>query len=128
MFTLDQINDIHNRLGKQTALPLYLMALNAIGVDKYDSFITDGHSEYYGKDDHKVVSPAVHENLSIANTSNRGEFLKHLRLHEQGKTNYFEMSQGLADSGTEKWTFDTTKMTITYYDIEGHELLVEDIK
>ena len=34
------------------------------------------------------------------------------------------MSKGLADSGIEKWTFDTNKMTITYYDKGGNEILV----
>lgn len=128
MFSLNQINDIHERLGKQTTLPEYLLALKAIGVDKYDSFITDGHSEYLGKDNQKLVSPPIHKKLIIANKSNREVFLKHLSLHSQGKTDYFQMSQGLADSGIEKWTFDTSKMTITYYDMEGSEMLVETIE
>jgi uncharacterized protein YbcV (DUF1398 family) len=128
MFTLEQINNIHDRLGEAETLPQYLEALKNIGVDKYDSFITDGHSEYFGNGDHKVVSPPVHEKLSIAKTSNRESFLKHLDLHNQGKTNYLEMSKGLADSGIEKWTFDTNKMTITYYDKDGNEMLVEAIK
>jgi uncharacterized protein YbcV (DUF1398 family) len=61
VFTLDQINDIHERLGKQTTLPQYLQALKAIGVDKYDSFLTDGHSEYYGNDSQKVVSTGTRD-------------------------------------------------------------------
>src|SRR6187455_157983 len=112
---LDQINDIHERLGKQATLPQYLQALKTIGVDKYDSFITDGHSEYYGNDSQKVVSPPVHEKFTIAKTGSRERLLKHLNLHNQGKTNYLEMSKGLADSGIEKWTFDTGRMTIIYY-------------
>ena len=128
MFTLDQINDIHERFGKQTTLPEYLQALKAIGVDKYDSFITDGHSEYFGKDNQKLVSPPAHNKLTIASKSNREGLLKHLSLHNQGRTNYLEISQGLADSGTEKWSFDTSKMTIIYYDIEGREMLVEAIE
>jgi uncharacterized protein YbcV (DUF1398 family) len=128
MFTLEQINDIHDRLGHAETLPQYLEALRSIGVDYYDSFITDGHSEYFGKGDHTVVSPPVHEKLSIAETSNRESFLKHLELHNQGKTNYLEMSKGLADSGIEKWTFDTNKMTIVYYDKDRREILVEAIK
>ena len=60
MFTLDQINRIHDQLGKAATLRQYLQALKAIGVDKCDSFITDGHSEYSGKG-HKVISPAGHE-------------------------------------------------------------------
>jgi hypothetical protein len=49
--------------------PLALRARRSsknIGVDKCNSFITDGHSEYFGKGGHKVVSPPVHEKLSIA--------------------------------------------------------------
>lgn len=75
MFTLDQVNDIHERLGKQKTLPEYLSALNSIGVYKYDSFISDGHSEYFGKDNQKVISDPVHK--KIVNTSNREGLLKH---------------------------------------------------
>jgi uncharacterized protein YbcV (DUF1398 family) len=82
MFTLDQINDIHDSLGNAETLSQYLEALKNIGVEKYDSFIADGHSEYFGKDGHKVVSPSVHEKLSIAEASNRENFLKHLNLHQ----------------------------------------------
>lgn len=70
----------------------------------------------------------MHEKLSIAEISNRESFLKHLDLHSEGKTNYLEMSKGLADTGIEKWTFDTNKMTIAYYDRDGNEILVEAIK
>jgi hypothetical protein len=66
MFSLEQINRIHDQLGKQATLPQYLQALKAIGVDKCDSFITDGHSEYFGKKGHKVVSSSAHEKLKIA--------------------------------------------------------------
>jgi uncharacterized protein YbcV (DUF1398 family) len=94
MFTLEQTNDVHDRLGTAETLSQYLEALKNIGVDKYDSFISDGHSEYFGKGDHKDVSPPAHEQLSIAETSNRESFLKHVNLHDQGKTNYLEMSKG----------------------------------
>jgi len=127
MFTLDQINDIHKRLGKQSTLPQYLQALKTIGIDKYDSFVSDGHSEYYGNDNQIVVSPPVHEKFTIAKTSNREGLLRHLNLHNQGKTDYLEMSKGLADSGIEKWTFDTGKLTIAYYDKDGRKMLVEAI-
>ena len=127
MFTLDQINDIHERLGKQATLLQYLQALKAIGVDTYDSFITDGHSEYYGKDNQKIVSPPAHKKFAIAKTSNREGLLRHLSLHNEGKTDYLKMSEGLAESGIEKWTFDTSKMTITYFDKDGRKMLVEGI-
>lgn len=37
------------------------------------------------------------------------------------------MSKGLAESGTEKWTVDTNKMTMTFYDTAGGELLIDAI-
>lgn len=128
MFTLDQINDIHERLGKQATLPDYLRALKGIGVNKYDSFLTDGHSDYFGEDNQMIVSPPVYEKLTVAQPGNREEFLNHLKLHEQGEIDYFEMSKRLADSGIEKWTFDTNQMTITYYAKDGTEMLVEPIE
>ncbi|QHT70419.1 DUF1398 domain-containing protein [Rhodocytophaga rosea] len=128
MFTLSQINDIHERLGKQATLAQYLQALEAIGVVKYDSFLTDGHSEYYGKNNEKIVSPSVHKTLEITHTSNAESMHTQLHLHEQGKIDYLEMSRGLAESGIEKWTFDTIHKTITYYGKDGNKVLVEEIE
>ena len=127
MFNLEQINRIHDQLGKRATLLQYLQALKSIGVDKCDSFISYCHSEYFGEEGHKVVSSTAHEKLKIAEVSNREDFIKHLNLHSQHKTTYLEMSRGLADSGVEKWTFDTNKMTMTYYDRNGNVMLVEEI-
>ena len=75
-----------------------------------------------------VKSPAVHEKLTVADTSNREELLEHLNLHNQRRTSYLEMSKGLAESGVEKWTVDTNRMTMTFYDKAGNEMLVEAIE
>ena len=87
----------------------------------------DGHSEFFGSGGYSVESPAAHEQLTVADSSNREEFIEHLRLHGQQKTSYVEMSKGLANSGIEKWTMDTSALTVTYYDKAGIEMLVEKI-
>ena len=127
MFTLEQIDDIHDRLGHQDTLVQYLRALNAIGVERSDSFLVDGHSEYFGQGGETVVAPPAHEVLAIAGTSSRDELLEHLARHSEGKTSYVDMSKGLAQSGVEKWSFDTSALTITYYDKAGNELLTEAV-
>jgi uncharacterized protein YbcV (DUF1398 family) len=38
------------------------------------------------------------------------------------------MSEGVAESGVEKWTVDTNRMTMIYYDRAGNELLVEKLE
>jgi Protein of unknown function (DUF1398) len=37
------------------------------------------------------------------------------------------MSMGLAPSRIKKWTVDTGRMTVTFYDKTGREMLVEQI-
>lgn len=128
MFTLEQINHLHALLGKMATLLEYVQALKSLGVRKYDSYLIDGHSEYFGERGHTVVSPAVHDALDISETSEQQEFLKHLQLHEQGRTTYMEMSEGLAASGIEKWTVETGNATMIYYDRAGNEMLTERIE
>ena len=127
MFTIEQIDDIHARLGSAKTFPDYVRALNALGVERYDSYLADGHSEYFGQDDDKVVSPPLHEVFHVAETGQRDAFLEHLRRHERHETTYLEMAMGLAESGIEKWTVDTARMTLTFYDKAGVEMQVEKI-
>jgi uncharacterized protein YbcV (DUF1398 family) len=127
VFTLEQIDDIHDRFGHQDTLVQYLRALHAIGVERSDSFIADGHSEYFGTDGETVVAPPSHAVLAVAATGSRAGLAEHLARHGRGETSYVEMSAGLADSGVEKWTFDTSALTIAYYDTAGNELLVEAV-
>src|SRR6201993_2315412 len=104
MFTIEQINDLHTRLGSAKTLSEFVRALKALGVERYDSYLADGHSEYFGQGGQKVVSPPVHEVLAVAEIGQRETFVQHLRRHEQRETTYLEMSIGLAQSGIETWS------------------------
>jgi len=127
VFTIEQIEDLHGRLGRAETLADYVRSLAEIGVVRYDSYVSDGHSEYFGHDGHRVISQPVHGRLSVAADSDRNAFLDHLRRHERGETSYMEMSRGLADSGVERWTVDTHAMTMTFHDQSGEILLAEHI-
>ena len=128
MFTLEQITDIHDRLGNSDTLRPYLGALREIGVARYDSYVTDGHSEYFGADGERLLGPAFHEAFVIAETCDKGQFLQYMQQVEQGGVGYVEMSMALADYGVEKWTFDAEQLTITYVDRAGNVLLEENIR
>ena len=127
MFTIEQIDEIHDRLGSARTFTEYVLALKAIGVERYDSYLADGHSEYFGQGGYRIASPPVHEVLPVAEAGQREAFLQHLRRHEQRQTSYLEMSKGLAESGIEKWSVDTGRMTMTFRDKAGREMLVEQI-
>jgi uncharacterized protein YbcV (DUF1398 family) len=128
MFTIEQITDIHDRLGNQNTLGAYLRALRDIGVATCDSYITDGHSEYLGTDGQRLVGPAFHETFPVADTCDKEQFLQFMRQVEAGGVGYEEMSRTLAGNGVEKWTFDTAALTITYLDKAGTVLLREEVE
>jgi uncharacterized protein YbcV (DUF1398 family) len=127
VFTIEQIEDLHDRLGSADTLPDYVQSLAALGVLSYSSFVCNGHSEYLGTDGQRVVSGAAHDLLAIAHESDRDKFLDHLGRQERSETSYVEMSSGLAESGVEGWTVDTHSMTMTVYDRSGNVLLVRQI-
>ncbi|SNS97494.1 Uncharacterized conserved protein YbcV, DUF1398 family [Asanoa hainanensis] len=124
MFTLEQIADIHHRLGSKDSLPRYLRALRDVGVARYDSFVSDGHSVYYGADGQELVGPPFHETFAVAEVADQEWFLGYLK---EGGAGYVEMSRALADHGVERWSFDTEQLTITYRDKAGNELLTERV-
>ena len=126
-FTLEQINAIHDQLGNSETLKLYAQALGDLGVAHADSYVTDGHTDFFDANGHSISSPPTHEILPIADTSDKQEFLHQLDLHESGKTSYLEMSKGLAESGIEKWIIDTQKLTMTFYDKAGNELQIDTL-
>jgi uncharacterized protein YbcV (DUF1398 family) len=128
MFTIEQINDLHDRLGSARTFPEYVRALKALGVERCDSYLADGHSEYIGQGGYRVVSPPVHEVLPVAEIGERETFLQHLGRHERRETTYLEMSRGLAQSGIEKWTVDTGRMTTTFYDKLGIKRATPNIR
>ena len=50
-----------------------------------------------------------------------------LKEHQQGKTDYLTFIGLCAKLGIEKWEVYMDKMTCTYYDKAGNEILVEQI-
>src|SRR6266576_967662 len=49
MFTIEQIDDLHAQLGSAKTLPEYVRAVKALGVERYESYLADGRSEYFGR-------------------------------------------------------------------------------
>jgi uncharacterized protein YbcV (DUF1398 family) len=127
VFSLAEIDGIHERLGSASTLGAYLGALREVGASRSDSYLADGHTVYYGDGGHQVSTEPAHEVFPVAAVGDREVVVEQLRLHEQGMSSYVEMSRALAAAGVEKWTFDTHELTITYYDAAGLALLSEAV-
>lgn len=127
MFTLQQIQSAHSKVKSGADFPAYIKDIKAIGVTFYETFVNDGHTDYYGADNYKITSAAKYNTLNIAADCNAAQFKTDLLAHQQGKTNYPTFCNDCATSGIEKWAVNLQVMTCTYYDNANNEILVEQI-
>lgn len=127
MFTVEQIKAAHSKVKSGAEFPAYIQDIKKLGVTFYEIFVTDGHADYYGTNEYKTTSDAKYATLAIANAVNAEQFKKDLKEHQQGKTDYPTFIKMCATFGIEKWAVCMDKMTCTYYDKAGNEILVEQI-
>lgn len=127
MFTLNQIKEAHAKVKSGADFPKYIQELAQLGILKYTTYVSDGHTEFIGTDNYSLTSDARYEVLFIANESNPDQFLQYIKNHQQGKSDYYTLSKQAAETGTDTWVTDIINMTCTYYDKKGNEILVETI-
>lgn len=127
MFTINQIKEIHSKVKSGADFPKYVQNLIELGLVRYHHFVSDGHSQYFGKDNFNIESEAKYADLIIAEESNKEKFLHYLKIHQSGQTDYLTFCQHSAETGIDKWTVDMAGMTCTYYDKKENKILVEVI-
>lgn len=127
MFTVNQIKEAHSKVKSGADFPAYIQDIKKLGVAFYETFVTDGHTDYYGVNDYKTSSISMYNTLTIAQVSNIEQFKADIKAHQQGKTDYTTFCNDCAKSGIEKWAVSMDKMTCTYYDKAGNEILIEQI-
>jgi uncharacterized protein YbcV (DUF1398 family) len=127
MFTVEQIKAAHSKVKSGADFPAYIQDIKKLGVTYYETFVSDGHTDYYGVNDYKTSSSAKYDTLQVADISNIEQFKIDIKAHQQGKTDYQTFCNDCAKAGLEKWAVCMEKMTCTYFDKAGNEMLVEQI-
>lgn len=127
MFTIEQIKAAHSKVKSGADYPQYIQDLIKLGVIRYETYVTDGNTFYEGTNGYKITSGTKYGTLKIAAESNKSLFIINLKTHQQGKSDYHTFCIQCAESGIEKWAVDLAKMTCTYHDKTGTEILVEEI-
>lgn len=127
MFTLDQIKAAHSKVKSGADFPAYIRKIKELGVTHYEAHVADGHVDYHGTEQYMIQSPGRFEPLSIAANTAIDQFKAELLAHQQGKTDYLQFINMCAATGIEKWEVCLDKMTCTYFDKAGREVLVERI-
>ncbi|UAY55701.1 DUF1398 domain-containing protein [Arachidicoccus terrestris] len=127
MFTAEQIKAAHAKVKSGADFPSYIKEIKGLGVTHYEAYVTDGHIDYHGADSHTARVPSKYAPLVIADRLKTEQFKADLSAHQQGKTDFLTFIKMCAEAGIEKWKIGMDKMTCTYYDKIGAEVLVERI-
>lgn len=127
MFTVEQIKAAHSKVKSGADFPSYISEIRALGVTHYEVYVCDGHTDYHGAGNYTARVPEKYEPLVIADQINTEKFKTELMAHQQGKTDYLTFIKMCAETGIEKWKIRMDKMTCTYYDKAGNEILEEVI-
>lgn len=127
MFTQEQIKEKVLKVRTGADFPALAKELKNLGVTYYETRLEDGRSVYHGQDGYELRTGPNYEPIEIANEVNAEQLEIDLADHQQGKSDYFQISRQCADHGIEKWAVCLTSMTCTYIDKAGNKVLVEKI-
>lgn len=127
MFTIEQIKQAHSQVTSGVDFPAYVSEIGKLGVVRYETYVADGHTDYYGAGGFTVSSPAAHAPLNIAQHADVAAFNEALKAHQQGATDYPAFIVDCAGFGVEKWEVKVDEMTCAYYDMTGRVVLEESI-
>ncbi|HEY1060075.1 MAG TPA: DUF1398 family protein [Daejeonella sp.] len=127
MITADQIKAAHSKVKSGADFPAYIREIKTMGITHYESYVLDGHIDYHVSGDYTVKVPSKYEAVTIAGSVDAEKFKADLKAHQQGKTDYLTFISMCAAYGIEKWEVCMDKMSCTYFDKAGNEVLVEGI-
>ena len=127
MFTAEQIIAAHSKVTSGADFPSYIKVIRTLGVTQYETYVTDGHIDYHGQGGYTVTVAAKYDLLPIAENPQTEQFKTALSAHQKGQTDFLTFIKTCAKMGIAKWAVCMKKMTCTYFDKTGKEILVESI-
>jgi uncharacterized protein YbcV (DUF1398 family) len=127
MFTIAQIKEAHSKVKSGADFPAYIQELIALGVLGYDTFVNDGHIEYFGANNFRAAATDTYAHITIAPSANKERFIEFLVMHQEGQTDYLTFCNHAGQCGIAKWSVNIVEMTCTYLDQSGDAILIEKI-
>jgi uncharacterized protein YbcV (DUF1398 family) len=127
MFTIAQVKEAHSKVKSGADFPNYIQELITLGVKGYDTFVNDGHVEYFGADDFRAIATETYSSITITSSANKERFIEYLVMHQDGQTDYITFRSHAAQCGIAKWSVDIIEMICTYFDQSGSSILIEKI-
>jgi uncharacterized protein YbcV (DUF1398 family) len=128
-FTIEQIKTEHQKVKSGADFPRYIQALKDLGVSHYTSYISDNNIDYFDSQNQLTATTRGKDEAvrSVSGIVNLDQFKSRLKLHQQGGTDYATFCHDCAENGIEGWNMDLNKMTCSYFDKTGNEVLIEQV-
>ncbi|WP_235884554.1 DUF1398 domain-containing protein [Pedobacter hiemivivus] len=126
-FTIAQIEQEHEKVKNGADFPKYIQAIKELGVEEFVTYVFDSHTLYSGNNGHQLSSKAKYEPLVVAAVSHKKKFMKYLKMHQAGQTDYLSFCRHCAETGIDKWIVNLSLMTCTYFDQKDQLILTESI-
>jgi uncharacterized protein YbcV (DUF1398 family) len=127
MFTIQQIENAHEKVKSGADFPKYIQELKELAVLSFETYVRDSHTVYFGSNEFQTKSSPKYDNLDISEQLDVEKFKNYLKIHQLGQTDYYTFCQHCAETGVEKWIMDLTQMTCSYFDKSGHAIFIENI-
>jgi uncharacterized protein YbcV (DUF1398 family) len=127
MFTIAQIKEAHSKVKSGEDFPAYIQDLIELGVQGYDTFVNDGHVEYFGANDFRTAATDTYDKIAVAPSANKERFIEFLVMHQGGQTDYLTFCHHTAQCGIAKWSVNIIEMTCSYFDPSGSAIIIEKI-
>ena len=127
MFTVKQIKAAHAQVKSGKDFPAYIQEIKALGLTRYEFFVADGHTIYYGDADENVSAPPIYNTKAISGNAQAQALKQIITEHQQGQSDYLTFCQLVADIGVYKWVVNTQTMLCTYYSLNGENMMAEPI-
>lgn len=127
MFTVEQIETAHAKVKSGADFPDYIKKIKQLGVRSFETRVKDSHTEYFGENGFRTKSNPRYAELTVADKTDQDTFIRRLKSHQKGETDYMKFCEDCAATGIEKWIVDLDAYTCMYYDKAGNEILTEEI-
>ena len=125
-FTEQQIKTARAKVKSGADFPREIREFKEMGIICYEFLVEDGVCVYFGEEGYSLRTESDYRTfpykaLNVNLTSSAQKLMAAIRIHQQGNC------VQAAISGVDRWRCDLIKMTCTYLDSEGKEMLQEPI-
>ena len=75
MFTVEQIEQAHQKVKSGADFPKYIQEIKQLGVTGFETWVKDSHTEYFGANKYQTQSNPQYADLTIAEKSDKAKFI-----------------------------------------------------